>query len=1611
MNIFKSKLTPSILVFIMSVSAGFSAKADDTEIFFGGISSSFRSNVLFILDTSGSMSDEDCTGSWYNQVCQPTRMERMKSAFQSLLTNMNNINVGLMRYNSPGGPILYPVTDIDSVLDASAIAVHRVSASENDAEETNTGTVTLNSNTLALSTRISSPGGTEIIPVSTGVDDAEELVATNTINNISSPGLEIPYDNYTINDTNEHRFGVIFRNLNIPKDALILEAYVSFEIETKVNSDADFSDPVILDIKGQENGTINDFSSTNIASRTTTTATTLWTITDSPAQGESMQTPDISVIVSEIVSDATWTSGNDLALFFERNAADTKTGYREFSSIDGGTPPTITIIYETPASSTTQTVGLRFTDVKIPKGASITSATLQFNSAGALDGTAALTIYGENSGDAAPFTTASNNISSRTRTNTGVSWTPSPWSPGEQVTTADDGADVTDIIQEIVNHADWCGGQDLAFIIGGSGSRYANSFDGDSATAPLLKVEYDTTNIGSGDGCILLDSSYRISSDNDDAEQETAGSKDFTLNRDELTLEHFYEYSTRWRWSCFCYQTSLSDDYNQAIGLRFTNVDIPQGSTIEEAYLEFTASSSQNSAMSSVSINVENANNANTFQNQTGRKILDRTYFSNTVNWSGLSNWVENESYQTPSVKSLVQLVVNNSGWNANNALVFKLTGSGANFREAYAYNGNPLKAPRLVLKVRGTTSSSSGVTTRDVISSLVEDFTPSGATPIVDVLYEAALYFRGEDVYWGKMRGNSSARTESRKFYRLSHPSSYTGGTVYRPNGCSESNLNDTDCIDSYIDGSPVYNSPIDNQCSTNHIVLLTDGLPTVNESVSEIETMIGKSCSQSGDSKCANDLASFLYNTDHSNVGLIQNIKVHTIAFNSTDSATFLSEMASNGGGFAKSASTSDELLTAFEEILTENILNDTTFVSPGITVNAFNELTHRNELYFALFSPEQEPSWPGNLKRYKLGNTGDIIDVNGNNAIDPDSGFFTETAKSWWSNTTDGNSAESGGAASSVPSYSSRNMYTYYAASGSPNLSNTVNAFVTTNSAITKDMLSISTESDEYRTNLMNWFRGKDVLDADGDGVTDEDRKRFADPLHSIPHIVTYGGTDDAPDITIYYGDNEGLLHAIDSDTGVELFSFIPEALLGNIDVVFNNSKSSDHPYGLDGSLNSWVKDVDGDKQIEPADGDHVYIYIGMRRGGRNYYALDVTDRNNPRMLWTIEGGSGSFTELGQSWSRPVKTKININGTVTDVLIFSGGYDSDQDNVGVITADNVGRAVYIVNAATGALIWNAGPSGANLNISEMNYSIPGDIRVIDVNNDGLADQMYVGDVGGQLLRFDITQGENVNNLITGGVIADISGNTQATARRFYHEPEVGLITESNTYKLAILIGSGYRAHPLNDAVNDRAYMFKQTDVFGPPASAGQGQGPTYVKMTEADLYDATANLVLSDDEAIAATALASTQAADGWYIKMQAKGEKVLSTPLLINGMVYFTTYAPETSSSTSCAVRNGTSRLYSSDVLTGGNSKTVINTSGIPGNPIQVKIPINEPTPEPPTCEDGAVDCDEPPPCEGEDCDSNDNNNDTTSFIEKICVGTYCIPMNGSTSFVRTYWYTN
>jgi hypothetical protein len=140
--------------------------------------------------------------------------------------------------------------------------------------------------------------------------------------------------------------------------------------------------------------------------------------------------------------------------------------------------------------STIQTVGLRFLGIDIPPGAIITSAYIQFQTDEVTIGAASLLIRGEDVGDAAAFTSAAFDASSRLRTDASVGWTPAAWSTVGQAGVDQRTPDITAIVQEIVSRSDWAALNDIVLLITGSGSRTAEAFESGAATAPLLHIEY-----------------------------------------------------------------------------------------------------------------------------------------------------------------------------------------------------------------------------------------------------------------------------------------------------------------------------------------------------------------------------------------------------------------------------------------------------------------------------------------------------------------------------------------------------------------------------------------------------------------------------------------------------------------------------------------------------------------------------------------------------------------------------------------------------------------------------------------------------------------------------------------------------------------------------------------------------------------------------------------------------------------------------------------------------------------------------------------------------------------------------------------------------------------
>ena len=165
-------------------------------------------------------------------------------------------------------------------------------------------------------------------------------------------------------------------------------------------------------------------------------------------------------------------TGNDDADELESGTVRRSNGDLELGS-DGGIPTT---------------VGLRFAGVNVPKGVRIEEAYVQFQADEAGRDVASLTIRGQTADNAASFTTAAFNISSRPRTNASVAWAPPQWlvvpeaGPGQRT------PNLSAVLQEIVDRPGWAPGNALVVLFNGTGRRTPESYEG--LAPPILHVAY-----------------------------------------------------------------------------------------------------------------------------------------------------------------------------------------------------------------------------------------------------------------------------------------------------------------------------------------------------------------------------------------------------------------------------------------------------------------------------------------------------------------------------------------------------------------------------------------------------------------------------------------------------------------------------------------------------------------------------------------------------------------------------------------------------------------------------------------------------------------------------------------------------------------------------------------------------------------------------------------------------------------------------------------------------------------------------------------------------------------------------------------------------------------
>ncbi len=809
------------------------------------------------------------------------------------------------------------------------------------------------------------------------------------------------------------------------------------------------------------------------------------------------------------------------------------------------------------------------------------------------------------------------------------------------------------------------------------------------------------------------------------------------------------------------------------------------------------------------------------------------------------------------------------------------------------------------------------------------------GTTPVAEALAEAGLYFAGETP-WVDYLGvdyNTSAFLSGGEYIcpvRWRCQKNYvivvSDGLSYNDNG-KKSTTDTSMFLLPYLNGGIIgdYDG---------------DGKDLTEDGTDVIDTVY-----PGAGTHLLDDVAKFIYDEDlimnrNDEAGVSfdheyfpkQNITTFTVGFMTASGTATLSpadellaKAALQGGGEFLSANNSSELEAALLSAVGMILVSNSSFIAPVVPVNKINKVYSGNSVYLSLFKPSNTDAfWPGNLKKFGLDPDGSLLQKDGNPATDSN-GEILDSASSCWSYSSgDGSATDEGGAGAVILNQASRNFYTNRGTVTS--LTDSTNAFSTANADV-KTALGVADPDD-----LINFLTARG--DYAKDGVLGREWV-LGDILHSKPATVFHGA-----ETVIFVGANDGFLHVfvdddndtpddLSDDTLSEAWCFVPWDLLPNLHLLKDGTS---HTYFVDGSPTLF------------SEGGYQYVTFGLRRGGSKHYTLQVgqmdADGNynggyaSPLFKWEIGSdvlGEGS-EPLGQSWSKPRLSTIATSSTGTNqVLLITGGYDADSEDGAIpTTTDTRGRAIFAVDAANGLL-------ESNLNFNYTNFPAMThcivELTAFDRNTDGIDDTIYAGSLGGDLFAFsDRGQNGSWSKFKLFQARSEDAG-TAGTLLKFFTEPDVAL----ETFGDYVYAGTGDRANPSDSTTVNRFYAIKNPWPANPD---------TWTPLTEAGLVDVTSS---SYDT----TTLANLVTGNGWYIKFSSRpGEKVMSSPLLFNKIVFFTTYVPGSSSAVGdpCSISSlGEGRLYALDYLTGQAVLNFDTSDDAPERSISLGVGI----PSPPT----------------------------------------------------------
>lgn len=807
----------------------------------------------------------------------------------------------------------------------------------------------------------------------------------------------------------------------------------------------------------------------------------------------------------------------------------------------------------------------------------------------------------------------------------------------------------------------------------------------------------------------------------------------------------------------------------------------------------------------------------------------------------------------------------------------------------------------RIVNGIKTTTDSA-----RAALLETLSDIDANTNTPLCETLMEAKRYYAGENVVYGD-------DDSDRGSYKANRPPR-----------------------DSSIESDSRYTTPYDTCSDVVYTILITDGVPTVDNSAD----LAIKSLNSTAPFKINKNtvsylpvLAEWMFKEDiNKNLPGKQNARLYTIGFGQdavNNAGQLLSKAAELGGGKYYAAQNSVALATALQSSLSDILEISSSFTSPSVASNNFDRTRSLDSVYYAMFLPDAGTRWSGNLKKLKL--KGDVIvDKNDVPALD-NTGSISAGAVTYWnsSNAADGGSVGEGGVLAQLRAQAERRFLVDVGAALKP---------LETASFSDALLSSLLGGTAQEREKHLKWAVGQDVDDDNNNNNTTEKRADLmGDPLHSKPLVLSYGSSD----TRVLIGTNHGFLHMFKDkgDTVEESWAYMPQELIRNIPELRRNQNGNPKVYGVDGVPVSFFKDSNGNGKVDGD--DKVWVFFGLRRGGNSYYALDLTIPDDPKLMWRIDSNTNGFAELAQSWSTPVVTYIEAHGD-KPVLIFGAGFSTNKDSRTPTGVDNEGRGVFIVDAQTGQLIKAIGSNGE--------HSVAAAVSILDSDYDGFTDRLYFADTGGNIWRSDLVGTETSNWSVF--KFAALGGVTAEDDRRFFNEPVVAraimrqvedvtttidgetttITTRADAPFDAIVIGSGSRPHPLYNGSNDMLFMLRDLNTVTRTFTVDDTPEP----ITLNDLFQITDTSPRSTREQMEELQKDLT-ATKGWYFPLSSS-EKSLSSALVLSGIAFFTSYIPNVESNEeSCSLSTGEGRLYSFSLNYGILTTKITTTTTIRDTP--------------------------------------------------------------------------